>query len=362
MTEQVALRLHNRNPDVLTCIANLSNDEVFTPPELANQMLDLVAAAWADETRRREHLDRPSVRFLDPFTKSGVFLREITSRLTDGLKDEIPDLEARVDHILTNQVFGIAITRLTSLIARRSLYCSKWANGKHSIARSFSTDNGNIWFEPLEHTWVRSHRVRRDRRGQRHARFSRGTNGRCSYCGATQRDYDRGEQLETHAYALIHTDDIKARMVELFGDKMQFDVIDRESALPVGAERRRGRRQFRDADLPEVRASGQVAWIRGTSSWSPRHAGSPAVEDSTTSARRCWLIGACGSLVDFPGLPRGLRRGGHRRRDLLLPVGLVLGWRMRGLHGRRRRRRPADESTASTSTTSSSATTRRSRS
>lgn len=30
------------NPDVLSCIANLSNDEVFTPPEVANAMLDLL--------------------------------------------------------------------------------------------------------------------------------------------------------------------------------------------------------------------------------------------------------------------------------------------------------------------------------
>ena len=224
MTEQVALRLHNRNPDVLTCIANLSNDEVFTPPELANQMLDLVAAAWADGHNGASIWADPSVRFLDPFTKSGVFLREITSRLTDGLKSEIPDLEARVDHILTEQVFGIGITRLTSLIARRSLYCSKWANGKHSIAKSFSTDDGNVWFEPQQHTWSGATEFveTADVNGRP---IRKGTNGRCTYCGANQRDYDRGSQLETHAYALIHADDPKSRVQELFGDKMQFDVI-----------------------------------------------------------------------------------------------------------------------------------------
>ena len=30
------------NPDVLTCLANLSNDEVLTPPEVANRMLDML--------------------------------------------------------------------------------------------------------------------------------------------------------------------------------------------------------------------------------------------------------------------------------------------------------------------------------
>ncbi len=153
---------------------------------------------------RREPLGGQEVRFLDPCTKSGVFLREITSRLNKGLADAIPNLEQRVDHILTKQVFGIAITHLTSLLARRSVYCSKHAKGKHSIAKSFATDDGNIWLQRTEHTWV---------------------DGRCTFCGANQRDYDRGEGLETHAYAFIHTDDIKTRLAELFGGAMQFDVI-----------------------------------------------------------------------------------------------------------------------------------------
>src|SRR5215204_601946 len=105
MSMQASFALRGRNPDVLTCIANLSNDEVFTPPEFANRMLDLVAAAWADAHDGASIWAESSLRFLDPFTKSGVFLRQITSRLTDGLKDEIPSLEERVDHILTKQVF-----------------------------------------------------------------------------------------------------------------------------------------------------------------------------------------------------------------------------------------------------------------
>jgi site-specific DNA-methyltransferase (adenine-specific) len=36
MNNQASFTLRGRNPDVLTCIANLSNDEVFTPPEFAN--------------------------------------------------------------------------------------------------------------------------------------------------------------------------------------------------------------------------------------------------------------------------------------------------------------------------------------
>ena len=204
MMEQAAFTLRGRNPDVLTCIANLSNDEVFTPPEFANRMLDTLAAAWAVDKAGANLWADKSVKFLDPCTKSGVFLREIASRLTQGLASEIPDLQQRVDHILAKQVFGIGITHLTSLLARRSLYCSKHANGMHSIAKGFGNDTGNIWFERMEHAWL-------DRK--------------CRYCGASQKALDRGEGLETHAYAFIHTDDIKARIAELFGDDMQFDVI-----------------------------------------------------------------------------------------------------------------------------------------
>ncbi|MEX2374496.1 MAG: Eco57I restriction-modification methylase domain-containing protein [Dehalococcoidia bacterium] len=204
MTGQAGFALRGRNPDVLSCIANLSNDEVFTPPEFANHMLDTVAEAWAADHAGADLWSDSSVRFLDPCTKSGVFLREITRRLTEGLSAEIPDLEARVDHILTWQVFGIGITEITSLLARRSVYCSKHANGEHSVARSFTDPSGNIWFERTEHLWE----------GEK-----------CRFCGANSRDYDRGPDLETHAYAFIHSDDIKARVAELFGADMQFDVI-----------------------------------------------------------------------------------------------------------------------------------------
>src|SRR5574338_112127 len=154
MSAQAGFALRGRNPDVLTCIANLSNDEVFTPPEFANRMLDTLAEAWAAGHGGADLWADKTVRFLDPCTKSGVFLREITSRLTDGLASEIPNLEERVEHILTRQVFGIGTTHLTSLLARRSLYCSKHAQGEHSIAKAFANDDGNIWFQRTEHTWV----------------------------------------------------------------------------------------------------------------------------------------------------------------------------------------------------------------
>jgi site-specific DNA-methyltransferase (adenine-specific) len=204
MIPQASFALRSRNPDVLTCIANLSNDEVFTPPEFANRMLDTLAEAWAANNGGANIWADQTVKFLDPCTKSGVFLREITSRLTTGLEPEIPNLEKRVNHILTKQVFGIGITQITSLLARRSVYCSKHATGKHSIAQSFTNDDGNIWFKRTKHSWK---------------------DGKCRYCGAPQEIFDRKAGLETHAYGFIHTDKIKTRLAEIFGGNMQFDVI-----------------------------------------------------------------------------------------------------------------------------------------
>lgn len=204
MLDQASFTLRGRNPDVLTCIANLSNDEVFTPPEFANRMLDTLAEAWAKGNGGANIWADPTVRFLDPFTKSGVFLREITTRLIAGLAEQMPDLQKRVDHVLTRQVFGIGITALTALLARRSLYCSKYANGEHSVATRFTTEAGNIWFERVEHSW---------------------DGAKCSFCGAPRALFDRDEGLENYAYAFIHANDIKARVGELFGANMQFDVI-----------------------------------------------------------------------------------------------------------------------------------------
>jgi len=186
--------IKNYNPDVLDALANLSSDEVFTPPKIVNNILDtLPEKLWSNK----------NATFLDPATKSGVFLREIAKRLIKGLEKEIPDLQKRLNHIYTKQLFGIGITELTSLLSRRSLYCSKLANGKYSICTDFNGEKGNIRFERIKHSWQ---------------------NDRCKFCGASKNEYDRDESLETHAYEFIHK--TPEKIINLFNKKnMKFDVI-----------------------------------------------------------------------------------------------------------------------------------------
>lgn len=181
---------NTKEPDILEVISDLSNDEVFTPPSVAKQMLDLLPPdVWKN----------PSLRWIDPFTKTGVFLREITKRLLVGLEREIPDEQQRLEHILRKMVFGVAITELTSLMSRRSLYCAKWANSEKSVVK-FPNKQGNLSYQRIEHEFFR---------------------GRCSECKAPASIFDV-ESMENYAYALLHQEGRRFIEKEI---GLKFDIV-----------------------------------------------------------------------------------------------------------------------------------------
>lgn len=185
------MRINNNptyNPDILDCLANLSSDEVFTPPMVAEDMLNqLPKHLWLN----------PNTKFLDPCSKSGVFLREIAKRLMKGLKDEIPDEKKRRKHIFTNMLHGLAITELTALISRRTLYYSKDASSSISVS-DFKDSSGNIYFMRGEHVYDK---------------------GKCKYCRLSKNAFERGDSFENYAYTFIHNQSVE----EIFNVK--FDVI-----------------------------------------------------------------------------------------------------------------------------------------
>lgn len=180
------MKYKNNPSDILETISNLSNDEVFTPPSVANEMLDqLPKEIWTN----------PNIKILDPCSKTGIFLRESAKRLYVGLEKEIPDEKIRRDHIFINNLYGIPITELTSLISRRTLYYSKDASSEYSVTK-LPNKHGNLYYERSEHDFFAE---------------------KCRICGAVEDTLGRGEKFENYAYPFLHNSNI-------YSD-MKFDVV-----------------------------------------------------------------------------------------------------------------------------------------
>ena len=186
--------LHRQShvPDILDTITKLSSNEVPTPPEIANAIINSFPdQLWKD----------PELKILDPFCKSGVFLREIAKRLFEGLKDQFPDENKRREHIFQNMLYGVAITRMSSLMSRRSVYYTKDASSKYSVVK-FDNSDGNIVYENIDHVF--NERITA-----------------CDICKAPEKwvteRKERPETLDLHAYQFIHD-------TKLF-DGMRFDIV-----------------------------------------------------------------------------------------------------------------------------------------
>jgi hypothetical protein len=279
-------------PDILDCLAQLSSDEVPTPPDLARAMLDLLPGeVWSD----------PGLRWLDPCCKSGVFLREIVIRLLDGLATWEPDFEKRREHVFRKMVFGAAITEITSYVSRRTVYCSRDASGEHSVVR-FDEEEGNLPFVPAEHDF-------RD--------------GRCRVCGAPE-DLERGDSRENYAYAFIHGAYPTKEMKE-----MKFDVIVGNPPYQIGVDgNTRTRAIFPKFVLRAMEMSPRHLAMITPSRWFTGGANLNEMRDTLLADRRME------ALVDYPKLydcfPGVKIRGGvsyfHWSRDHDGPCAVQTMW------------------------------------
>lgn len=197
-------------PDVLETIAQLPNDDVYTRPAVANAMLDILPPhVWSE----------PNYKWLDPATKSGVYLREVFIRLMAGLADWEPDGVKRREHILKAMVHGAATTQINGEIARRTLYQTKNATGTEvkdeslrNLVVDFDQPDGNIPFVETQHSF----------RGD-------GANRRCTWCGAPEalaRD-----RREHYAYSFVHHSYPTGEL-----ENMKFDVIVGNPPYQIGVD------------------------------------------------------------------------------------------------------------------------------
>lgn len=195
-------------PDVLETLAQLPNDDVYTPPKVVAAMLDILPEhVWSE----------PDYTWLDPATKSGVYLREVFNRLMVGLADWQPDGMKRREHILKHMLYGAATTQLNGEIARRTLYQMKNATGTDVKDRAltdvvvrFESSDGNIPFVETEHTLTRK-------------------GDKCLLCKAPTKLIR--DQREAYAYSFIHN----TYPVKEMGT-MKFDVIVGNPPYQMGTE------------------------------------------------------------------------------------------------------------------------------
>lgn len=97
--------------------------EVFTPPELVNEILDqLPADIWSD----------PDKTWLDNSCGEGAFLLEVKRRLMMGLANWEPDAIKREAHILNHQIYGV------------ELQTDNWQKCRIKLGLTATGNDGNI--------------------------------------------------------------------------------------------------------------------------------------------------------------------------------------------------------------------------
>lgn len=104
--------------DIFDYIPPQKTNQIYTPKAVVKHMVDDLAA------NNPGIFDDPNKTFADLYMKSGLYITEIVKRLfqSEKMKALFPDDQARIMHIMTHQVYGLAPTRIIYLIATNYIF------------------------------------------------------------------------------------------------------------------------------------------------------------------------------------------------------------------------------------------------
>ena len=103
----------SQDEDIFDYVPPQKTNQIFTPRNVVVKMIDLF------EQENPGCFDDPDHTFADLYMKSGLYITEVIKRLFNSEKmcELFPDDRARLNHILEEQVFGIAPTEIIYKIA-----------------------------------------------------------------------------------------------------------------------------------------------------------------------------------------------------------------------------------------------------
>ena len=102
--------------DIFDYIPNQETNQIFTPRGVVKMMVNKLEEENPDIFKNR------NLKFIDLYTKSGLYLTEIVKRLNKGLEKQIPDQHERIQWILEKQVFGVAPSNIIFNIVKNYVY------------------------------------------------------------------------------------------------------------------------------------------------------------------------------------------------------------------------------------------------
>lgn len=128
--EELSNYFENNEEDIFDYIPPQKTNQIYTPKKIVIQMVDDL------QEENPDIFNDSSKTFIDLYMKSGLYITEIVKRLynSDKIKEEFPDNDKRLQHILENQVYGFAPSEIIYNIATEFIFGS---NNKQISKRNF---------------------------------------------------------------------------------------------------------------------------------------------------------------------------------------------------------------------------------